>query len=138
MNGIDDIVLNRDVDDSDINPNIAIQDYVQTAETVEFVNLIDELLSNYSDENETAPPDRTSEYVEKVDGDVVTNYRAASMRSADHDHQGKGVCFQQGDDALRLELVFISASVVNTALPYQDAKVSHKKLMPPTFKLQEL
>ena len=36
----------------------------------------------------------TSAYVEKIDGDVITNHIAASMRSSNHDHQAEGVYFQ--------------------------------------------
>ena len=60
---------------------------------MESVNLFDQLTSKNSDQKETTPPDRTSEYGEKIDGDTAANYIAASMRSTYHDHIVKGVYF---------------------------------------------
>ena len=64
VNGIDEMVLKQDTDIPDVNCGMGTEDYAETAENLESVNLFDQLTSSYSDEKETAPPDNTSEYAE--------------------------------------------------------------------------
>ena len=94
VNGIDDIILTRDTENDDIGAPDGNQELAETPENVESVNLFDQLTSAYSDPGQTISDGSTSTYVEKIDGDVITNHIAASMRSTNHDHQAEGVYFQ--------------------------------------------